>query len=113
MIPGGSWALKTSLNLSSNSTELNQSFSTTHLVIKTTCKDCKATWHKAGYLYQFFEIPLIGKAEFQPRFLIILNKLTVVRLNTVKPTYKLRFEMEPWITSLNLQIYEPSVSIES
>lgn len=104
MVPGRNWTLKTTLYLNSTSTELNQSFSTTHLVIKTICNDCKDTWYKAGYLYQFFEIPLIGKAEFQTKFLIALNKSTIVRLNSVSHSYKLRFQMEPWISFINLQI---------
>lgn len=79
----------------------------------------KASWARAGYLYQqidgiriddtvvFNGLGQIPSAEIDyARFLINLNNIQLVIFQKITESYRLRFEPLPWIPEITLAIWE-------
>lgn len=116
---GSNWVKKGSFSINTHPLELLPKFTSTSIAIKLSIPNARGSWKQAGYLYQFIEIPLLGKTDIGERLLIPLNKAIVPSLISIQPYYQLRFEPMGWLGLCNLTIFEsimpiyPSSSITS
>jgi hypothetical protein len=88
-------------------------FKSEYLLVLAKCLNCRATWHKAGYLSHFIDIFPVGKTQIKEKKLILLNKPVIQSFSLFYLEYKLEFEFAEWIESLILEIYEPNMTLFS
>lgn len=103
---GSNWIKCGSFSVNSIPLELLPKFTTTSLAIKLSLPNTRGSWKQAGYLYQFIEVPMLGKTDVGEQLLIPLNKAVVPPLLSIQPFYRLRFEPMGWIGLCTLTIYE-------
>jgi hypothetical protein len=86
-------------------------FRQAQLIIAVNCQDCRKTWHKAGYISQLVDIfPLTKVRSGEPK-LILLGNPQICNFALFDSGYRLQFELADWVTNLDLQIYEPNMSL--
>jgi hypothetical protein len=86
-------------------------FKSEYLVILAKCLNCRATWHKAGYLFQYIDTLPLRKVQVENSKLILLNTPKIQSFSLFQLGYQLKFELADWIKELTLEIYEPNMSL--
>jgi len=84
---------------------------TSSIAIKVTnVSNLKSTWQWAGYLYEFIDTPL-GLARVGNRFSIPIADLIIFIPSGFASRYRLDFEKQDWIDSLQLSIYQSDMPL--
>jgi hypothetical protein len=86
-------------------------FKSEYLIILANCQNCRATWHKAGYLSQYIDTLPLKKVQSFDKKLILLNSPTMQSFALYQVGYQLKFNPVDWLKELTLEIYEPNMSI--
>lgn len=86
-------------------------FKSEYLIILASCQNCRATWHKAGYLSQYVDTLPLRKVQVFDSNLILLNSPILQSFALYQLGYQLKFDPVDWIKELTLEIYEPNMSL--
>jgi hypothetical protein len=108
------WVKKFSKSVrNSESFVIPNTFESEYLLVLAKCLNCRATWHKAGYLSHLIDVFPVGKTQIKDKKLILLNKPIIQSFSLFHLGYKLEFEFAEWINELILEIYEPNMPLFS
>ncbi|MGL5794979.1 MAG: hypothetical protein ACRC06_11330, partial [Waterburya sp.] len=86
-------------------------FKSEYLIILASCQDCRVTWHKAGYLSQYVDTLPLRKVQVSDSKLILLNSPVLQSFALHRLGYQLKFDPVDWIKTIDLQVYEPNMSL--
>lgn len=86
-------------------------FKTSELIISANCQDCRKTWHKAGYISQLVNIFPLPKVRAGEPKLLLLGSPQICNFALFENGYYLQFEFADWITTIDLQVFEPNMSL--
>ncbi|MFM2310811.1 MAG: hypothetical protein RLZZ04_87 [Cyanobacteriota bacterium] len=86
-------------------------FKSEYLIILASCQNCRATWHKAGYLSQYVDTLPLKKVQLLDSKLILLNSPIMQSFVLYQVGYQLKFNPVDWLKELTLEIYEPNMSL--
>lgn len=105
------WQMVGQLVLASSALSLSElqsfdyAFSTSALIIKTSCLEARTTWRRAGYLYQWIETSVDSRTELKTHLLPLNSSRFFGRPIADAPIY-LGFRSVPWLPSLTVEFWE-------
>jgi hypothetical protein len=106
------WTLKKKINNVDLEAVLSSNYNGNPLLIKATAKANTFISNRAGYIYQFAEVPGLGRIQLTDKAAIALDNLSLFFWSKL-PNYQLIFERSAWAKDLSLQIYESNMPIYS
>jgi hypothetical protein len=79
----------------------------TIILVRVTSSSAKDTWLKAGWLYQYFNVPIIiGEQPLNYVGICNLQSGNVFFLEQVSSSYFLRFNSVPWLEDATVKVYQ-------